>query len=32
MNTASEKIINAMMSEDEKLTRKYIEILQRAGY
>ena len=32
MNTASEKIINAMMSEDEKLTREYIEILQRAGY
>ena len=32
MNTASEKVINAMISEDEKLTREYIEILQRAGY
>lgn len=32
MNTASEKVINAMISEDEKLTRECIEILQRAGY
>ena len=32
MNTASEKVINAMMSEDEKLTRECIEVLQRAGY
>ena len=32
MNTASEKIINAMMSEDETLTRECIEVLQRAGY
>lgn len=32
MNTASEKVINAMMSENEKLTRECIEVLQRAGY
>lgn len=32
MNTVSEKVVNAMMSEDEKLTRECIEILQRAGY
>ena len=32
MNTASEKIINAIMSEDEKLTREYIKMLQQAGY
>ena len=32
MNTASEKVMNAMMSEDEKLARECIEILQRAGY
>ena len=32
MNTAAADVLKAMMDGNENLTRKYINILQRAGY
>ena len=32
MNTAASDVLKAMMNGNEKLTRKYIDVLQRAGY